>query len=121
MRGCVGAIDGLLARIKCPSVNESNGNPRLYHSGHYNANGLNVQAICDFWLCFLFFVVTKPGGSSDFIAYEKLSIKDVIENLPDGIYIVADAAYMLTQHIIVSFTGGNWQDAAKDAYNYYLS
>jgi hypothetical protein len=91
-QGCVSAIDGLLARIKCPSVNESNGNPRSYHSSHYHADGLNVQAICDSRLRFLFFAVAKPGGSSDPIAYESLSIKDAIENLPDGIYIVADAA-----------------------------
>jgi hypothetical protein len=47
LRGCVGVMDGLLVRIKCPSVKESNDNPRAYHSGHYNADGLNVQAICN--------------------------------------------------------------------------
>lgn len=121
MRGCVGALDGLLARIKCPSVAESNGNPRAYHSGHYNATGLNVQAICDSRLRFLCFAVAKPGGSSDLFAYESLSIREIIENLPDGIYIVADAAYMLTEHVLVPFTGGDRYDANKDTYNYFLS
>jgi hypothetical protein len=73
-RGCVGAMDGLLVRIKCPTMKESNGNPRAYHSGHYNADGLNVQAICDSRLWFLFFAVAKPGGSSDLHAYESLHI-----------------------------------------------
>jgi hypothetical protein len=61
MWACVRAIDGLLVIIKYPSVNESNGNPRSYHSSHYNANGLNVQAICDSWLCFLFFSPSLGG------------------------------------------------------------
>jgi len=61
MQGCVGALDGLLARIKCPGVKESEGYPRAYHSGHYNDYGLNVQAICDSRLRFLFFAVAAPG------------------------------------------------------------
>jgi hypothetical protein len=120
-RGCVGAMDGLLVRIKCPTVKESNGNPRAYHSGHYNADGLNVQAICDSRLRFLFFAVAKPGGSSDLRAYESLHIRHIIESLPDGVYIVADAAYMLSEHVIVPFTGGDRFDPSKDAFNYYLS
>jgi hypothetical protein len=71
---------------------------------------LIYRQFCDSQLHFLFFAVAKPGGSSDLIAYESLSIKDVIENLPDGIYIVADAAYMLTEHVIVPFTGGDRQE-----------
>ena len=121
IQGCVGAIDGLLARINCPSVDECNGNPRAYHSGHYNAYGLNVQAICDSRLRFLFFAVAKPGGSSDLRAHEGLSIQEIIENLPDGIYVLGDAAYMLSEHVIVPFTGGDRMDPSKDTYNYYLS
>ena len=47
MKGCVGAIDGLLATIICPSRDDAGGNPRSYYSGHYNQYGLNVQAVCD--------------------------------------------------------------------------
>ncbi len=121
LRGCVGVMDGLLVRIKCPSVKESNDNPRAYHSGHYNADGLNVQAICNSWLRFLFFAVAKPGGSSDLHAYKSLHIWQIIESLPEGVYIVADAAYMLSEHAIVPFTGGDQFDPSKDMFNYYLS
>ena len=44
---CVGAIDGLLVVIKCPSMKASDNNPSSYYSGHYCCHGLNVQAICD--------------------------------------------------------------------------
>jgi len=121
MRGCVGALDGLLARINQPSNAECEGNPRSYHSGHYNDYGLNVQAICDARLRFLFFAVAAPGGTGDLVAYEFLSIRDIIEGLPDGIYIVADAAYMLSEHVLVPFTGGDRQAADFDTFNYFLS
>jgi len=114
MRGCVGAMDGLLATMDCPGLEESMGNPRAYYSGHYNDYGFNVQAICDARLRFLFFAVAKPGGSSDLTAYERISIRDIIENLPDGLYIIADAAYMLTEHVLVPFTGGDRQAPDKD-------
>ena len=41
---CVGCIDGLLVRIKCPTDVP---NPRKYWSGHKKSFGINVQAICD--------------------------------------------------------------------------
>ena len=121
MRGCVGAMDGLLAHICCPTAKESDGNPRAYHSGHYNDYGLNVQAICDSRLQFLFFMVTAPGQSSDLYAFEDCSIGQIINNLPDGVYIMVDAAYMLSEHILVPFTGGDREEPDKDTYNYFLS
>ena len=64
-----------------------------------------MQAICDAYLCFLFFAVAKPGGSTDICAYEVLLVIDIIENLPDGLCIVANAVYMLSEHVLVPFTG----------------
>ena len=121
MRGCVGAMDGLFATTKQPSIADSKGNPRAYHSGHYNDYGLNVQAICDARLRFLFFAVAAPGRTGDLVAYEMLTIREIIENLPAGLYVVADAAYMLTEHVLVPFTGGDRQSADKDTFNYFLS
>ena len=121
IRGCVGAIDGLLARINQPSTAECEGNPRSYHSGHYNDYGLNVQAICDSRLHFLFFAVASPGSQGDLVAYEGLSIHEIIEKLPDSIYIIGDAAYRLSEHILVPFTGADRQAADKDTFNYFLS
>ena len=43
--GCVGAIDGLLVVIKCPSMKDSENNPSSYYSGHYCCHGLNIQAV----------------------------------------------------------------------------
>jgi hypothetical protein len=121
MRGCVGAMDGMFAKIKQPFRADSNGNPRSFHSGHYNDYGLNVQAICDARLRFLNFAVAAPGRTGDLVAYELITIRETIEKLPTGFYIVADAAYMLTEHVLVPFTGGDRSASDKDTFNYYLS
>jgi hypothetical protein len=108
-------MDDMFALVtKQPSLADSNENPRSYHSGHYNDYGVNVQAICDARLHFLFFAVEAPGRTGDLVAYELLSIHEIIEKLPPGFYIVADAAYMLTEHVLVPFTGGDRQSPEND-------
>jgi hypothetical protein len=89
--------------------------------GHYNVYGLNVQAICDSRLRFLFFAVAAPGSTGDLVAYDFLSIHDIIESLPEGLYIVANAAYMLSEHVLVPFTGGDHQAPDFGTFNYFLS
>ena len=61
IRGCVGCIDGLLIEIKCPSESECGNSPNSYYSGHYCCYGLNIQAVCDVYMHFIFFSVAAPG------------------------------------------------------------
>jgi hypothetical protein len=121
IRGCTGALDGLLARINCPDANDCDNNQRAYHSGHYNDYGLCVLAICDSCLRFIYFAVAAPGRTSDAVAYDRTDLPRLIESLPEGIYITADAAFVLTEHTLVPFTGTHCEDPDKDAYNYFLS
>jgi hypothetical protein len=121
IRGCVGAIDGFFQPTICPTVKATNGNVRAYYSGHYNRYGLNCQALCDSDLRFLFFGVMGPGNKSDQPAYEETGLAEIIENLPAGLFIAADAAYVVTEHILVPFTGSQRHDCVKDTYNFFLS
>ena len=61
IRGCVGCIDGLLIEIKCPSESKCGNSPNSYYSGHYCCYGLNIQAVCDVYMHFIFFSVAAPG------------------------------------------------------------
>jgi hypothetical protein len=72
MRGCVGVIDRFFAPIiLCYTVKESEGNPRAYYYfGHYQCCHLDVQAVCDASLCFLFFDTIAPGKTSSSVAYK---------------------------------------------------
>jgi len=65
--GCVGAIDGWLCCINSPHTP----NPVDYHSGHYHRHGLNVQAVCDDRLRFLYFAVAAPGRTNDVRAFSR--------------------------------------------------
>ena len=121
IRGCVGAIDGFFQPTRCPTVKETNGNVRSYFSGHYARYGLNSQAVCDSDLRFLFFGVMGPGSKSDQVAYEDTGLGAVFELLPLGLFISADAAYIVTEHVLIPFVGSQRQDRVKDTFNFFLS
>jgi hypothetical protein len=121
VRGCVGCIDGFLAITKRPTMKESMGKPTSFHSGHYGVYGLNVQAVCDIQCRFMFFGVVAPGKCGDQVAFERTPLFEYIKQLPDGYYIIGDAAYSVGEKMLTPFTGGHRSDPAKDAYNFFLS
>ena len=95
MNGCVGCIDGLLQKTLAPRYTEVD-NVRSYYSGHYEHYGLNCQGICDARLRFLFFGVVGCGSMNDNIAYTLAgSLSNTIKNLPQEMFIVGDAAYLI--------------------------
>ena len=64
------------------------------------------------------------GGFSrihdDHISYPMApGLKEVLESLPLGHYAVADAAYTLSECILIRYTGADI-DPAQDSFNYYL-
>ena len=70
---------------------------------------------------FIFFSVAAPGKSSDHSALEKTSFHSIISKLLLGLYVIGDAAYTVSDQMLVPFTGSNRQNPNKDAYNYFLS
>ena len=38
-----------------------------------------------------------------------------------GLYFVGDAAYNLSDFLLIPFTGSQWDDVDNNAYNFYLS
>jgi DDE superfamily endonuclease len=73
MKGCVGALDGWLCRIETPSANKT-ANAKSCQSGHYNAQGVNVEACCDFKCCFIHVSINSPGSTNDVDAYAESSL-----------------------------------------------
>ncbi|KAI2492014.1 nuclease [Fragilaria crotonensis] len=121
MRGCVGCIDGYLAVTVKPSMADSGHNPGAFRSGHYGVYGLNVQAVCDYRSRFNFFAVAAPGKCADQLAFERTSLPALMEALPIGKYLVGDAAYSVSEKMLVPFTGSQRSNANNDAYNFCLS
>jgi hypothetical protein len=118
--GCVACLDGLLLRIRTPPPTAT-GNVKAYFSGHYQAYGINVQAACDSRCRFVYVSLAAPGGANDIAAFRKTSLSELIEKLPLGKYVIADNAYVCTEHLLTPFPGEQKKDPAKDAFNFYLS
>ena len=117
---CVGCIDGVLIRIKTPSVKEC-GSVKSFFSGHYAAMGLNVQASCDHLCRFNYISVAAPGGSHDLGAYMKIRLSQIVEKLPTGYYVIGDNAYMASEHLITPFSGSQKDNPLNKIYNYYCA
>ena len=119
MKGCVGALDGWLCRIRVPPK----GTPNVisYFSGHYQCYGLNVQACCDADCRFTCISIMCPGSAGDSRALFSSVLNELIENLPDGFYVLADNAYTLSSRLIVPYCGRDKADKSKDVFNFYLS
>jgi hypothetical protein len=49
------------------------------------------------------------------------NLKEIVDSLPLGLYIVTDAAYMLSENLLVPFTGKDRDDPYHDSFNYHLS
>jgi hypothetical protein len=121
MAGCVGAIDGFFQRTNKP-INKEVSNVLAYYSGHYESYGLNCQACVKPDLQFMYFGVVTPGSTNDNISYPiAKALKDAFNSLPLGRFGVADAAYTLSDCLLIPFTGADRLDPGKDAFNYYLS
>lgn len=48
-------------------------------------------------------------------------LRDIVDTLHMGLYIVGNIAYTLTKHLLIPFTGSDKNNISKDTFNYYLS
>ncbi len=64
--GRIGAIDGWFPRTEIPRGVSNQAN---YYSGHYQAYGLNIQAMCEPDLVFMYVAVAGPGKINDVRAF----------------------------------------------------
>ena len=120
LRGCVGALDGLTVFVNAPTASEAE-NVLAYYSGHYKHDSLNVQALSDYRGKFLYFAVAAPGSFPDSNALALTRLKNWIDSLPSGFYVVADNAYIVSEHVLIPFSGTQRHVPQNSSYNYFLS
>lgn len=121
IEGCVGAIDGILIKIRAPSDR-----PGMYYSrkGFY---GLNVQAICDSRKRVLHLSTLAPGRTNDCVAWRASTVHRAQSNgtWPRGYFIVGDAAYGNTEFCLSPFTNTQMKKSPDpkrmDSLNFYQS
>ncbi|KAI2498843.1 nuclease [Fragilaria crotonensis] len=119
-RGCVGVLDGLTALVKAPSAKEAD-NVIAYYSGHYKHDSLNVQAMSNHCGKFLYFAVAAPGSFPDSKALAMTRLQQWIDSLPHGYYVLADNAYIVSEHLLIPFSGSQRDVPQNSCFNYFLS
>jgi hypothetical protein len=82
--------------------------------------GLNVQALVDSKLRFLYAGIFKGGRSSDFKSYMQSTLMSWIESLPPWFFVAGDNAYVRTEHLLTPFMGSNHLNPDNDS-NIFLS
>jgi hypothetical protein len=65
--------------------------------------------------------IIAPGQTNDAAAYKQTLLHETIEKFAAGAFIAGDAAYILTEHLLVPFSGSCKQGLNKDSYNCFLS
>jgi hypothetical protein len=120
MADCVGCLDGIFQRSMRPPKTEV-ANVISYYSGHHESYGLNCQACVQCDLQFIYFGAVSLGSTNDNISYSQaFDLMKIFESLPPGLFILSDAAYTLSETMLIPFTGVDQSDPAHDAFNYYL-
>jgi hypothetical protein len=123
MKGCIGAIDGWMVKIRCPSWTEVV-NPGKYYSrkGFY---ALNVQVIVDKKKRILWRTIGEKGSAHDSKVFNESNLgKFLLETADDfygrGLYLIGDSAYALRSYLLTPYD--NAQPGSKeDCFNFYLS
>ena len=117
--GYLGSLDGLLQRTEMPFdvTNQVD-----YFSGHYQCYGLNMQAMCDPDLIFMYAACAAPGKVNDNRAFQRCEgLVSWIDALPDRYFVGADNAYPLSRKLLIPFSGAESSIEHHRTYNFYLS
>ena len=115
----LGALDGILLKIRQPTVKEI-AQPTLYHC-RKGFHALNEQVICDTHKRYTYCVIDMPGSTHDSRAFANSSLAHAIEAgcFPDHYYFLGDAAYKGTSSILTPYVG-NWR-ADESVFSFYHS
>lgn len=120
-RFCVGAIDGLLIRIRAPSKEDTTNQKRFFsRKGFF---GLNMQAVCDADAVITAFSLKTCGSANDAVAFDISNLKEVCRTLPFPFHWISDLAYTATDQMMPPYPGINLHedDPPKDWFNFWLS
>eukprot|EP00808_Paulinella_micropora_P008193 g45156.t1 len=120
LKGCIGALDGLVVAIKCPDKRDVPNPSRYYcRKGYY---GLNLQAMCDSDLRFTWAEMKWPGSTNDSLALQSSSLMHTLlkKKLKSQYFIVADNGYPISDHVLTPYKGRTLT-TERDTFNFYLS
>ena len=115
----LGALDGILLKIRQPSVSEIP-QPTLYHC-RKGFHALNVQAVCDAYKRYTYCAIDMPGSTHDSRAFANSSLAHAISTgcIPEPYYLLGDAAYKGNASILTPYIGNLHAD--ESVFSFYHS
>ena len=121
--GTVGALDGWLVKIKCPSVWEC-ANPGKYFC-RKGFSAINVQVIVDLSKRVLWRYIGEKGSSHDSPVFHQSSLGKFLEYWAvrfeaSGLYLVGDSAYALRSYLLTPYDNAT-PGSGEDVFNFFLS
>jgi len=123
--GCIGAIDGIAIRIRCPTKEKDGVDDPGNFFCRKNFYALNVQAICDRQKRILWISPPHQGSSHDSTAWAQTGLHDLLAKLHDvlkerGLFLVGDSAYPISTYLQVPYPNAK-PGTQEDAFNFWLS
>jgi hypothetical protein len=120
MQNCVGAIDGILLRTRCPYRSEHKDGAAF--KNRKKCFGIMALAVADVRAKFLYFAAGWTGSTHDSTAWETSTLGKLLREgrLPAAYYLIGDDAFACTDQLLCPWPGrgiGAW----KDSFNYHLS
>lgn len=123
LNGCIGALDGWLVKIFCPTKHDAE-NPGKYFSrkGFY---ALNVQVIVDMKKRVLWRFIGEKGSAHDSPVFNESKLgmfmfAHAASFFAKGLYLVGDSAYALRPYLLTPHN--NVKSGSKeDNYNFFQS
>jgi len=122
VRGCVGCVDGIAIRIKCPSRKETSNPLDFRNRKHFYA--LNGQAMCNANLEFTWCALRCAGGAHDAVAFRATALHQLLSSgaLPDPYCIFGDAAYIASDCMVTPYSAKYAKvGSPEDNFNFYHS
>ena len=123
--GCIGAVDGWLVRIKCPSHSRDgikNPGAYYYRKGFY---AFNIQIIADKNKMILWKSALHKGAQHDSPAFQTSNLYEQLQNkmewlLEKKYYLIGDSAYSIRSFLLVPYDRST-PGSKEDGFNYHLS
>ena len=116
MYGTVLAVDGIHIKIIRPRETDTLDSDRHYVD-RKGCHAWNIQAMVDGHKRFRLWDMSNPGQASDSMAYLNSAMRLVCDKLPEGYWVVGDAAHALSQKMLPPYRGNKaaWANSARQA------
>ena len=82
---------------------------------------MSLIAACDDMCRFTYVSVAAPCGTHDEEALSRTSLRNLIDNLPFGYFLIGDNAFVPSEHLVAILGGRERLFEDNNNFNYYAS